>query len=124
MEDGLIDRHEFGHWLMHNLDIDLLMQWSRSNVYCILDQPPAQGAGWWGELDAPRCTVFMGTDYWHRVYPTLPKDERPKLARPQNAGGRMFWWNGHDRNISATDLQIVHWSACCPVHRLRLQVLN
>lgn len=92
VEDGLIDRHEFGHWLMHNLDIDLLMQWSRSNVYCISISPKPRRI-WlaWGELDAPRCTVFMGTDYWHRVYPTLPEDERPKFA-PSQTGGRMFWW--------------------------------
>ena len=32
VEDGLVSRHEFGHWMMHNLDVDLLMQWKGSNV--------------------------------------------------------------------------------------------
>lgn len=91
VEDGLVDRHEFGHWLMHNLDIDLLMQWSRSNVYCISIGPKPRRI-WleWGEMDAPRCTVYMGTDYWHRVYPILSEAQRPKFG-PSHTGGRMFW---------------------------------
>lgn len=92
VEDGLVDRHEFGHWLMHNLDIDLLMQWSRSSVYCISISPKPRRI-WleWGEIDAPRCTTFMGTDYWHHVYPNLPEEQRPKFG-PSHTGGRMFWW--------------------------------
>ena len=30
VEDGLVTKHDFGHWLMYNLDVDLLMTWTRS----------------------------------------------------------------------------------------------
>ncbi len=92
VEDGLIDRHEFGHWLMHNLDIDLLMQWTSSNCYCISINPKPRRI-WleWGELGQPRCTYYMGSEYWQRVYPNLPAHEQPKYA-PSHTGGRMFWW--------------------------------
>lgn len=39
VEDGLISKHDFGHWVMYNLDIDLLQQWSQSNVFCITVSP-------------------------------------------------------------------------------------
>ena len=92
VEDGLVDRHEFGHWLMHNLNIDLLMQWTRSNGYCISISPKPRNI-WleWGELDQPRCTYFMGAEYWQQVYPSLSEQERPKFG-PSHTGGRMFWW--------------------------------
>ena len=35
VEDREVGKQKFGHWLMHNLDVDLLMQWTRSNVFCI-----------------------------------------------------------------------------------------
>jgi hypothetical protein len=89
--DGLVDRYEFARWCMLNLDIDLLMQWTRSSGYCISISPKPRRI-WleWGELDAPRCTFFMGTEYWRNTYPALPKAERPKFA-PSHTGGRMQW---------------------------------
>ena len=94
VEDGLVDRYEFGQWMMHNLDIDLLQQFSRGSVYCVSISPKPRRI-WleWGSVedDAPRCTTFMGTDYWQQVYPNLSEDQRPKYG-PSCTGGRMFWW--------------------------------
>lgn len=93
VEDGEVSKHEFGHWLMYNLDIDLLMQWRRANIYCITISPHPRRV-WleWGNpaLGQPKQTMFMGADYWQRIYPTLPENERPKFA-PSCTGGRMQW---------------------------------
>ena len=93
VEDGLVSKAEFGHWLMHNLDVDLLMQWSRSNIFCITISPQPRRV-WveWGDAKKgqPHQRVIMGADYWQNVYPSLPKHERPKFA-PSCTGGRMQW---------------------------------
>ena len=34
VEDNEISKAQYAHWAMHHLDIDLLMQWTRSNVFC------------------------------------------------------------------------------------------
>ena len=93
VEDGLVTKHEFGHWLMHNLDIDLLMQWRRSNVFCITISPrPRRVWLGWGssKLGEPKQEIFIGADYWRRVYPSLSKHERPKFA-PSCTGGSIQW---------------------------------
>ncbi len=93
VEDGEVSKHEFGHWLMHNLDIDLLMQWRRSNVFCITISPrPRRVWIGWGssKLGEPRREMFMGAHYWNRIYPTLPKHDRPKFA-PSCTGGSLQW---------------------------------
>lgn len=93
VEDGEVSKHDFGHWMMHNLDIDLLMQWTRSNVYCITISPKPRRV-WleWGspKLGEPRQKMLMGTDYWQRVYPYLPESEKPKFG-PSCTGGGMQW---------------------------------
>ena len=91
VEDGKVSKMEFGKWCMMNLDIDLLQQWTRSNVFCVSISPKARHV-WheWGDLDAPRLTTFMGIDYWQNVYPNLPKHERPKFG-PSHSGGRVQW---------------------------------
>jgi hypothetical protein len=93
VEDGEVSKQAFGHWLMHNLDIDLLMQWRRANIVCITISPHPRRV-WleWGNpaLGQPKQTMFMGADYWQRIYPTLPENERPKFA-PSCTGGRMQW---------------------------------
>lgn len=93
VEDGEVSKHDFGHWMMHNLDIDLLMQWTRSNVYCITISPKPRRV-WleWGrpKLGEPRQKMLMGTDYWQRVYPYLPESEKPKFG-PSCTGGSMQW---------------------------------
>ena len=93
VEDGEATKHEFGHWLMHNADIDLCMCWTRSNVFCITISPKPRRV-WlqWGnpKLGEPKQEVFMGADYWQRIYPTLPKHERPKFA-PSCTGGSLQW---------------------------------
>ena len=93
VEDQQVSRHEFGHWLMHNLDVCLLMQWKRSNVFCITISPKPRRV-WleWGsaKLGEPRQQVFMGAQYWREVYPHLPASERPKFG-PSCTGGSMQW---------------------------------
>ena len=78
---------------MHALDIDLLMQWKRSNVYCITVSPKPRRV-WleWGSrrLGEPRQEVFMGTEYWTRQYPLLPPQERPRFG-PSCTGGELQW---------------------------------
>ena len=69
------------------------MQWTRSNVFCITVSPKPRRV-WleWGnqQIGEPKQTMFMGADYWQRVYPTLPKRERPKFG-PSYTGGAMQW---------------------------------
>jgi hypothetical protein len=93
VEDKNLCKQEFGHWLMHNLDIDLLMQWSRSNVYCITISPKPRRV-WleWGsvKLGEPRQKIFMGAHYWQRIFPSLPTHARPKYA-PSCTGGAIQW---------------------------------
>lgn len=93
VEDQQVSRHDFGHWLMHNLDVDLLMQWTRSNVYCISISPKPRRV-WleWGsaKFGEPRQQVFMGAQYWQTVYPNLPDHERPKFG-PSCTGGSVQW---------------------------------
>lgn len=93
VEDRVVSRHDFGHWLMHHCDVDLLMQWTRSNVYCITISPKPRRV-WleWGnpKNGEPRQRMFMGADYWQNIYPNLPEHERPKFA-PSCTGGSMQW---------------------------------
>jgi hypothetical protein len=93
VEDGQVSKHAFGHWIMHTLDVDLLMQFTRSNIYCVTISPKPRRV-WigWGNVKKGerRQTVFMGARYWQRTFPTLPKHERPKFA-PSCTGGSMQW---------------------------------
>lgn len=93
VEDGEVSKQAFGHWLMHNLDIDLLMQWARSNVFCITISPKPRRV-WleWGSpsQDQPKRRTFMGKAYWQGVYPTLREDQRPRFG-PSCTGGSMQW---------------------------------
>lgn len=93
VEDGEVTKEAFGHWLMHNLDIDLLMQWKRSNVFCISISPKPRRVWFeWGDtaLGQPRRETFMGSTYWKEIYPVLPERERPKFA-PSCSGGSVQW---------------------------------
>lgn len=93
VEDGAASREEVGRWLMYELDIDLLMQWSRSNVFCITIGPKPRRV-WleWGDSSRgePRRTVFMGADFWQRQYPNLEAAQRPRFG-PSNTGGSIRW---------------------------------
>jgi hypothetical protein len=93
VEDGKVSKRDYGHWAMHNLDIDLLMQWTRSNVFCITISPKPRRV-WieWGDISRgePKQRVFMGADYWQRLYPALPQSERPKYG-PSHTGGALRW---------------------------------
>ena len=93
VEDGTATKRQFGHWLMHNLDIDLLMQWTRSNVACITISPrPRRVWMEWGRpsLGERRQTVHMGTEYWQGIYPGLPESQRPRFA-PSSTAGKIQW---------------------------------
>ena len=93
VEDNEISKAQYAHWAMHHLDIDLLMQWTRSNVFCITIGPKPRRV-WveWGEprRGEPKQRVYMGADYWQCVYPSLPEDERPRFG-PSHTGGAMRW---------------------------------
>ena len=93
VEDGIVTRLEFGRWLMHNLDIDLLMSWKRRNVFCITISPKPRRV--WIEWGSPKNgeplkEMLMGTDYWQNIYPTLLEHERPKYS-PSFTSGSMQW---------------------------------
>lgn len=93
VEDGHVSKHEFGHWVMHNLDCDLCMSWTRSNVFCLTVSPsPRRCWVQWGrpEEGEPKQEVFMGATYWQKVFPGLAEHERPRFF-PSATGGRMQW---------------------------------
>jgi hypothetical protein len=90
VEDGLVSKYDFGHWLMHNLDADLLMQWSRSNIFCITISPKPRRVWLEWNSNAKGRTTFMGAEYWQKTYPTLAEHERPKFG-PSCTGGAMQW---------------------------------
>lgn len=93
IEDGNVSKHEFGNWLMHNLDLDLCMMWRRSNVFCLTLSPrPRRVWVLWGnpQIGEPKQEMLMGAAYWREVYPYLPEDQRPKFG-PSQTGGRMQW---------------------------------
>ena len=95
VEDGLVSRHDFGQWMMHHLDIDLLMQYHQSNVYCVTISPKPRRVWleWvpWGRGDNESNKVeYMGRDYWQNKFLALTDEEKPKFS-PSETSGRMQW---------------------------------
>lgn len=95
VEDGLVTKREFGHWVMQNLDIDLLMQWQKANIYCITisPQPRRVWVEWtpMGKGDNGSNKIeIMGRAYWEKQFPLLPPSERPAF-HPSATNGRMTW---------------------------------
>lgn len=94
IEDGEVSKYEFGRYLMHHLDIDLLMQWKRSNTFCITYSEFKPRRVWleWGspEKGEPKRETFMGAEYWQEIYPNLPENERPRFG-PSCTGGSIQW---------------------------------
>ncbi|HQR04011.1 MAG: hypothetical protein JSR19_09695 [Proteobacteria bacterium] len=96
VEDGLVSKYDFGRWMMATLDIDLLMIWRRSNVFCVTISDYSPRRVWleWcphGEGDNDSNKIeHMGRTYWRDIYPTLPEHERPKFG-PSCTGGSMQW---------------------------------
>ncbi len=93
VEDGEVGKHAYGQWLMHNLDVDLCMTWTRSNVFCLTISPrPRRCWVEWGRssLGEPKQQTFMGAEYWREVYPMLPDSEKPKFG-PSCTNGAMHW---------------------------------
>ncbi|MGZ8983016.1 MAG: hypothetical protein ACXW11_03560 [Methylotenera sp.] len=95
VEDGRVSRQDFGQWVMHHLDIDLLMQYRRSNVYCITISPKPRRIWleWvpWAQGDNGSNKIeYMGRDYWKNRFPVLPDEEKPKFY-PSETSGKMNW---------------------------------
>lgn len=100
VEDGEVGKEEFARWCMMNLDIDLLMQWRRANVFCITISPTPRRV-WleWvptGEGNHGSNKIeHMGVGYWGNIFPTLSPEQRPKFY-PSSTNGRMSWKKNAD----------------------------
>lgn len=94
VEDGEVSKHEFGQYLMHNLNVDLLMTFKRSNTFCITYSEYRPRRVWveWGspEMGQPKRETFMGAEYWQQVWNKLPEELRPKFG-PSSTGGSIQW---------------------------------
>lgn len=95
VEDGKVSKEEFARWCMMNLDIDLFMQWRRSNIFCITISPKPRRV--WLEWVAPgdgdngsNKIEFMGALYWNNEFPTIAAEQRPKFY-PSATNGKMSW---------------------------------
>ncbi|KVR21639.1 hypothetical protein WK13_34440 [Burkholderia ubonensis] len=102
VEDGDVNRDEFGEWIMMNCDVDLLMQWHHSNIFCITVSPKPRRV-WleWvkqgkGEGGGNKITK-MGEHFWNVAYPAMLKngvdhdagEMLPKFG-PSATGGKMY----------------------------------
>jgi hypothetical protein len=94
VEDGEVSKSEFGKFLMYNLDIDLLMTFKRSNIFCITYSEYLRRRIWvdWGSPSKgePKREDIIGTEFWRNIYPNLPEELRPKYG-PSCTGGSMQW---------------------------------
>lgn len=94
VEDGHVTPEQFASWCMHNLDLDLLMQWDKSNVCCITIAPNPRRV-WlkWvkkGSGDNGSNKIdYMGVKYWGTVFPSLPDNQKPKFF-PSSTGGSLW----------------------------------
>lgn len=112
VEDGNVSKADYGRWIMMNLDVDLLMEWTRSNVFCISIAPyPRRIHLQWGRpsLGEPQQRVLVGREYWLEQFPRLSSAERPKHF-PSATDGRMSWrpsdierWD--NMKLGETDIQ-------------------
>jgi hypothetical protein len=93
VEDGYVSKRDFGLWVMHNLDVCLLMQYPNSNVSCITISPkPRRVFLEWGYNTEGRMVQqeIIGVGYWNSIFPTLDTKDRPKFY-PSHSGGRVRW---------------------------------
>jgi hypothetical protein len=95
VESGEITKDEFGEWLMDNLDIDLLMQWRKSNVFCITISPNPRRV--WVEWvptgkgdNASNSITKRGENYWLNQFPQLSEQDKPRYY-PSSTNGKMWW---------------------------------
>lgn len=96
VQDGAVTKKEFRDWLFHNLDLDLIMSWGSSSVFCLTysEYRPRRVAIEWlaagtGENGTNR-RIYYGENYWVVIWPNLPETERPKYS-PSCTGGSMRW---------------------------------
>lgn len=94
VEDGEVSKHEFGKFLMYHLDIDLLMTFKRSEIFCITYSEYKRRRMWvdWGSPSKgePKREDIIGTEFWRKIYPSLPQELRPRFA-PSDTGGSLQW---------------------------------
>lgn len=95
VEDGGVSKREFGHWCMMNLDIDLMMMWGHSNVFCITIGPKPRRV-WleWvqsgkGENGSNKIT-YWGEKFWTVDFPKMLREKRP-VFYPSLTDGKMYW---------------------------------
>ncbi len=94
VEDGEVSKEDFAEWCMMNLDIDLFMQWDKSNVCCITISPSPRRVWlkWvkWGAGDNGSNKIdYWGVDFWTKVFPSLPNSKKPKY-HPSHTKGAMW----------------------------------
>lgn len=96
VQDGAVTKKEFRDWLFHNLPLDLIMSWGKSNVFCltyctyknrrVAIEWVAAGTG----ENGTNKRTYYGENYWINIWPNLPEDKRPKYG-PSCTGGSMRW---------------------------------
>ncbi len=94
VEDGEVSKHEYGKFLMYHLDIDLLMTFKRSDVFCITYSEYKRRRVWvdWGSPSRgePKREDIMGAEFWRKIYPSLPQELRPRFG-PSDTRGSLQW---------------------------------
>lgn len=95
VQDGLVSKKEFRDWIFHNLNLDLIMSWGKSNVFCLTysEFKPRRVAIEWvqsgtGEGGSNKITYY-GEQYWMSKFAKLPKEQRPKFS-PSMSDGKMW----------------------------------
>lgn len=93
VENGTVTKEEFAEWMMMVLDIDLLMQWDKSNVLCVTISPQPRRV-WlkWvpqgkGEGGSNKIT-YWGEKFWQETFHGLTM--KPKFG-PSATDGKMYW---------------------------------
>lgn len=96
VETGEVSKLEFGKWMMYNLNIDLLMAWKKSNVFCVTISPKPRRV-WleWtpkGEgTNGSNKVEYMGASFWQSFNEKTCVD-LPKFY-PSETNGSMNWFN-------------------------------
>jgi hypothetical protein len=75
--------------------VDLLMQYQRSNVYCITISPKPRRIWleWvpWGHGENGSNKIeYMGREYWQNKFPAMPNEHKPRFF-PSASNGCMQW---------------------------------
>jgi hypothetical protein len=101
VETGAVTKDEVGNWMMYNLDVDLLMEWEKTDIFCITISPKPrrvwlewvkQGTGTNGSNKIEK----MGVEFW-KAFPIILEEagknaiiQVPKFY-PSATNGYMSW---------------------------------